>query len=192
MKRPSRLVFSALHEIGAKSINYLGTTGSLNDRFPVGSFVTPKKAVLSDGSQIDLGQTLKPLNSISTLGGTYAHVSAPAMETQAWANQQVKNGSDYVEVELRYFLEFLRSHPNEIDGRVAMVVSDQMLGANAKDLNNWGFAQRSATTKTFMKIFRERMDVKNSGDDRVESLHFYPIDDTKSAKIQPITVSGEK
>ncbi|MDQ7826151.1 MAG: membrane protein insertion efficiency factor YidD [Candidatus Eremiobacteraeota bacterium] len=129
----SKDVMAALIEHGAKDITFMGTCGAVNPSYRVGQIATPVERLRPDGSRERL-DWLAP--SPGATPGTYTRVATPNLETVQWARDTVKIGVDTVEVELGYWLDELKSHP-EIKFRVQNVVSDVIQGDHHADMTQW-------------------------------------------------------
>jgi|GEM_PF-2816607 len=164
-------LFNALGDFGTENISYLGTAGSLNENFKVGTLTTPAAEVDEKGQLSKLPQ-LKPFSSVA-VHGNYSHVSAPALETTDWASQHIQHGTDFVDVELKYFLEFSKKHP-EIKSRVSLVISDQMQGEGAQDLTSWGSRERTSTGDSIFPLIQEILG--SDGYTGLKKIHFHSID----------------
>ncbi|MFM6927792.1 MAG: hypothetical protein ACKOX6_04970 [Bdellovibrio sp.] len=125
-------LYEALVEHGVKDILVMGTAGSLNAQYPVGSLITPKE-ISTDGRNQSSG--LSPIAGVP-VEGTYSKVLTPLIETNVWLDQQVKSQVDVVDVELGYILAAHKKSPH-VNLSAAFLVSDVMVGQQKHDLSNW-------------------------------------------------------
>jgi uncharacterized protein len=129
----SRDVMEALVQHGAKDITFMGTAGAVNPSFKVGQIVSPTARIASDGKHEDL-QWLAP--SPGATPCVYMRVATPNIETEKWGREVHEQGVDSIEVELGYWLDELRKHP-DIKFRVQNVISDVIQGERHADMTQW-------------------------------------------------------
>lgn len=147
----SKDIMEALIDFGAKDITYMGTIGAVNSKLRVGQMVSPTVRIAPDGTREKL-DWLTP--SSGTIPSTYMRVSTPNIETARWAQDSVEKGVDTIEVELGYWLDEMKKHP-DIKFRVQNVVSDVLLGAHASDMTQWNTLDKMKSLNGIRKSLKE-------------------------------------
>ena len=104
-------------------------------------------------------------------------VPTPNIETRQWAEDQARNGVDLIDVELAYWLEEMRTHP-EIRFRVQTVISDVLRGKHARDMTRWNWMDNARTKEHVLRLVRSILAVSEDADLSVESSQAFPLKPT--------------
>lgn len=166
-------LLEALTDFGVSRLSYIGTAGALTSKYHVGDVVTPNRW-LKKGERVARKVPGNYSAAFDARVATYAHVSAPAIETMAWLEKQAAAGVDVVEVELSYWLARLEKHP-EIQFTSTLIVSDVMSGPNHTDLTEWGKKSSSLARNTILNSLKFHLQLHNTEDLRVSHYDKIPI-----------------
>ncbi len=168
----SRDVVKALKAHQVPNILFLGTAGALSGEYQVGDIVSPSHSLGPDRKRRSLDWT-KKLEGAKQ-GGTHLRVSTPCVETRQWAEDCLESGVDLVEVELSYWLEELRDHP-QIQFSAVTMISDVLTGPQAQDMTAWSFSDTNQARRTLRPLMASAL-----GDDnlKVRGLDRQPLVET--------------
>ncbi|MEW6280788.1 MAG: hypothetical protein AB1758_19390 [Candidatus Eremiobacterota bacterium] len=168
----TRDVVDALVEHGAPVVHFLGTCGAPNPELRVGDIVTPSTLVTPDGKRESLSW-LAPTKGARP-GATCMRVSTPNIETRQWAEQAARDGVDFIEVELAYWLEALKNRP-DIRFRVQAVVSDVLLGPNSRDMTRWSWQDGASSHGQIVESLQDALGIAEKSGLRVKSYEAVPL-----------------
>jgi len=129
----SRDVLDALLEHGVKKLHFVGTAGALNPNYRVGDVVTVGQQLNAAGQ---LEKVQLPAVPADRPDATYMRIDTPNRETLQWAEDASRQGVDLIEVELGYWLEVLKKHP-DVRFTAQAVISDVLVGEHAQDMTKW-------------------------------------------------------
>lgn len=138
------VMMEALQDHGASNILLLGTAGSLNPKYTVGTMVSPQFYGLANGRTIHAeftGHTRRE--------GKHGHVDSPALENKAWLKLQIDRGIDFVDVELQKASSAVRKN-TQYDAY--LVISDELNSKNPQDYTKWAESHRQQTKQTLKPI----------------------------------------
>ena len=129
----SRDLLGALLEHGVDKLHFVGTAGALNPAYHVGDVVALRQQLDSQGQ---LTEVKLPEVPADRQDATYMRIDTPNRETRQWAESASRQGVDLIEVELGYWLEELKKHP-EVRFTAQAVISDVLVGDHAQDMTKW-------------------------------------------------------
>lgn len=166
----SRDVLDALLEHGVKKLHFVGTAGALNPAYRVGD-------VVSLGQQLDASGQLQKVELPSVpadrQNATYMRIDTPNRETRQWAQDASRQGVDLIEVELGYWLEELKRHP-DVRFTAQAVISDVLVGEHAQDMTKWTSWDSTAAHDEIVGAVESALGVTKK-DFRVSSYEAVPL-----------------